>query len=128
MFLSALLREPDEAWSLVNADTGALLATHVRAAVDSASRRRGLLGRTDLEDEALIIAPCTAVHTCFMRFSIDVIVTDRRGVVRRGVPGVRPWRITGALRGFATIELPAGSLSRTGTRRGQRLELRRRSP
>jgi hypothetical protein len=105
-------------------DTGAVLARRVHAAVDSKSRRQGLLGRDGLEDEALIIAPCNAVHTFFMRFPIDVIVSARDGRVLRCVPDVRPWRITGALRGFATIELPSGTIARTGTRPGQRVELR----
>jgi uncharacterized membrane protein (UPF0127 family) len=123
MFLSALLREPGRHWVLANRDTGAVLAHRVRAAVDSASRRKGLLGRASLDDEALIIAPCSAVHTCFMRFAIDVIFTDRAGRVSRCVPAVRPWRITGTLRGFATIELAAGTIDRTGTRRGHTLQL-----
>ena len=124
MFLAPLLRDPGASWALVNVETGARLAARVHAAVDSASRRRGLLGRTGLDDEALIIAPCNAVHTFFMRFPIDVLITDRNGVVRRGVPDVRPWRLTGAWTGFATVELPAGTIARTGTRRGQRVELR----
>lgn len=124
MFLRPLLREPTGSWMLVNADTGAPLARRVQAAVDSASRRKGLLGRAGLEDEALIIAPCHAVHTAFMQFPIDVIVTDREGVIGRCISDVVPWRITGAWRGFATIELPAGTIARTATARGQRVEIR----
>jgi uncharacterized protein len=123
MFLRPLLRNPARSWRLVNGDTRAVLASRVHAAVDSASRRRGLLGRTGLDDEALIIAPCNAVHTFFMRFPIDIVYTDRQGTVTRCVAAVPPWRLSGALRGFATIELPAGAIARTGTRVGQRLEL-----
>jgi hypothetical protein len=126
MFLAPLLREPAARWMLVNVETGSPLAGRVQAAVESSSRRRGLLGRTRFEDEALIIAPCHAVHTAFMRFPIDVLVTNRDGVIRRCIPGVRPWRVTGSWWGFATIELPTGTIGRTGTRRGQRVELRRR--
>ena len=124
MFLKPLLRQPDRTWSLVNGQNHAVLAGRVHAAVDSASRRRGLLDRTRLDDEALIIAPCNAVHTCFMKFAIDIIYTDRQGIVTRCVAAVPPWRLSGALRGFATIELPAGTIDRTQTRKGQRLELR----
>jgi uncharacterized membrane protein (UPF0127 family) len=122
-YLTPLLREPGRQWILANGDTGAVLAHRVHAAVDSASRRKGLLGRASLEDEALIIAPCGAVHTFFMRFDIDVIFTDRAGRVSRCVHRVRPWRMTGTLRGFATIELAAGTIARTGTRRGHTLQL-----
>ena len=123
MFLKQLLREPARAWALMNTENQAIVARRVQAAVDSQSRREGLLGRTGLDDEALIIAPCNAVHTFFMRFPIDVIFTDRQGVITRCVSDVRPWRLTGALKGFATIEVAAGTLARTHTQRGQRLEL-----
>ena len=127
VFLTAFLREPSSspAWLLVNADSGATLARHVRAAVDSRSRRQGLLGRTSLDDEALIIAPCSAVHTFFMRIPLDVIFTDRSGLVMRCSPHVRPWRLAGTLTAFAAIELPAGTIERSRTTRGHRIELRR---
>jgi uncharacterized membrane protein (UPF0127 family) len=127
MFLTPLLRDAGRVWMLANAETGAVLASRVHAAVDSKSRRQGLLGRSGLDDEALIIAPCNAVHTCFMQFPIDVIFTHRDGRIARCVPGVRPWRVTGALRGFATIELASGTIERTKTVRGHRLELRQAS-
>ena len=95
---------------------------HLRLAVTPFARLRGQLGRP--EPVPMLIAPCSAVHTFFMRFAIDVIFTDRDGRVSRCVPAVRPWRITGTLRGFATIELAAGTIDRTGTRRGHTLELR----
>jgi uncharacterized membrane protein (UPF0127 family) len=122
-FLQPLLRDRQRAWTLVDADTGTRLAGRVTAAVDSASRRQGLLGRTSLDDEALVIAPCNAVHTFFMAFPIDVLFVDKQGQVLKVVPDVRPWRIAGALRGFATIELAAGTASRTSTTAGHRIAL-----
>jgi uncharacterized membrane protein (UPF0127 family) len=124
MFLAPLLRDSSRRWMLANADTQAILARHVHAALDSASRRRGLLGRTGLQDEALIIAPSTAIHTFFMKFPIDVVFADRDGRVTRTCPVVRPWWLAATLRGFAAIELEAGTIARTGTVRGHRLELR----
>jgi uncharacterized membrane protein (UPF0127 family) len=123
-FLQPLLRHPDRRWTLVDADTGAAIVARVSAAIDSASRRKGLLGRSGLDDEALVIAPCNAVHTFFMRFAIDILFVDRDGHVRRTVENVGPWRVTGSLRAFATIECAAGTLSRTATRRGHRLVIR----
>jgi uncharacterized membrane protein (UPF0127 family) len=123
-FLQPLLRHPDRRWMLIDADTDARIVARISAAVDSASRRKGLLGRAGLDDEALVIAPCNAVHTFFMRFAIDILFVDRDGRVRRTVENVGPWRITGSLRAFATIECSAGTLARTATRRGHRLELR----
>jgi hypothetical protein len=122
-FLTPLLRQPARPWALHNRDTGATLARRVLAAVDSETRRRGLLGRNSLEDEALVIAPCNAVHTFFMKFSIDVIFVDRQGTVTRVARAVAPWRITAALRAFAVIEVAAGTAARTRTTTGQSLIL-----
>ena len=126
MFLDPLLRDAARPWVLANASTGTVLARRVHAAFDSASRRRGLLGRPGLDDEALIIAPCTAIHTFFMTFAIDVVFADRDGRITRQVAHVKPWWLAATLRGFATIELAAGTLARSGTERGHRLELRPR--
>jgi len=122
VFLSAYLKNPRQRWALVNANTGVRLVSRVEAALDSATRRRGLLGRSGLDDEALVIAPCNAVHTFFMRFPIDVAFVDREGAITRCFSRVPSWRIV-LWRGFATVELPAGTLSRTGTTRSQRLAL-----
>ena len=92
MFLRPLLRDPQAAWAL-ESGSGSLVARRLEAAFDSASRRRGLLGRDTWTDAALVIAPCNAVHTFFMRFPIDVLFVDRSGAivgVRKAVP---PWRI-----------------------------------
>lgn len=120
--LSPMLRSPDERWQLVNETRQSVLATRLEAAFDSRTRRSGLLGRDALPPgDALIIAPCNAVHTCAMRFPIDVIFVDRAGLVLRAKSPVRPWRMTAAWRGFAVIELPAGTITSTRTSAGDRL-------
>ncbi|HKH71429.1 MAG TPA: DUF192 domain-containing protein [Vicinamibacterales bacterium] len=124
MFLSPLLRDPHRLWALHDITTGELLASSVEAAVDSTSRRRGLLGRTGLDDEALIIAPCNAVHTFFMRFAIDIVFVDRTGRVLRIAASVPAWRMTVSLRAFATIELAAGTAARNDVAPGHLLSLR----
>ncbi len=109
-------------WALRNTRTGAVLATDVELAGDSASRRRGLLGRDRLEPgHALAIAPCGAIHTFFMRFAIDVLFVRKDGRVVKCADDVRPWRIAIALTAYAAIELPAGTLRESGTRRGDRV-------
>ena len=103
---------------LLHDRTGADIATAVTLADTRASRRRGLLGRDSLDEgEALMLSPCTAIHTFFMRFTIDVIFVDRDSRVVRTVSRMRPWRIAMAWRARSVIELPAGwleSLARRG--------------
>ena len=110
--------------SLRNQRTGRLVATALEPAFDSASRKRGLLGRDHLPSgHALIIAPCSMVHTFFMRFAIDVLIVTRRGLVVRAAAAVPARRLVGAWRGFAVVELAAGELALSDTRTGDVVSL-----
>ena len=111
---------------LINSTRGAVLAEHVERAGTIRDRLRGLLGRSVLpEGRALAIAPCNAVHTFFMKFPIDAVFLDRRGRVVRTVPELPPWRATRFhFRAVEVVELPAGTLARTGTRVGDELVFR----
>jgi len=122
MFLAPLLREPHRLWALEEVTSHRTLVSRVHAAVDSTSRKRGLLGRASLDDAALVIAPCNAVHTFFMRFPIDILFVDRQGRVLRVARAVPPWRIAWAWRAFAVIELAATAASRIQV--GDRIGLR----
>jgi hypothetical protein len=108
-FLAPLIDRPVANARLATA--GGVLAAHLECAFDSASRRRGLLGRETLDaGGALVIAPCSSVHTFFMRFPIDVVFVGRDGTVLKVTAGLRPWRVAACVAAFATIELPAGTI------------------
>jgi len=128
-FLEPLLKDPHAGFGLRILRTGGLLATAVEAAVDSETRRKGLLGRTGLAaGVAMVIAPTNAIHTFCMRFPIDVVFVRRDGgvlKVRRAMPA---WRIAFALRGFAVVELAGGAADRAGLQVGDRLTVERASP
>jgi hypothetical protein len=78
------------------------------------TRMVGLLGRSGLAPgDGLVIRPCNAIHTWFMRFPIDVVFLDADGVVLRAVEALPPFRLaSGGRRARVTIELPAGTLRR----------------
>jgi uncharacterized membrane protein (UPF0127 family) len=71
----------------------------------------------------MVIAPTNAVHTWFMRFPIDIAFVDRQGRVVKACHSVKPWRLAAALRGYAVIELAAGSLARCDTFSGDILSV-----
>jgi len=94
---------------LINTRTSMAVASVVELAVTRADRRRGLLGRDALDLSAgMMLAPCVAVHTAFMRFPIDVVFVDRDGVVRKIVRDLKPWRLAASPRAYAAVELAAG--------------------
>jgi hypothetical protein len=107
---------------LVNARNGLPVATTLEPAFDSATRKRGLLGRESLPPaHALIIAPSNMVHTFFMRFPIDILFAARDGRVVKVRENVPARRIVAALRGFAVIEMAAHELRRSGIGVGDRV-------
>ena len=123
-FLHPLLRAEPGAPGLTNVRNGQVVARTILTAFDSASRRQGLLGRDGLEEgSALIIAPCSAIHTFSMRFAIDVLFVAKDGRVLKTRSNVRPGRIAAALRAFAVVELPPGAIERSGTRKGDQLQV-----
>jgi uncharacterized protein len=123
-FLAPILTSPDTRWTLRNQRTHRLVADHLEAAFESASRNKGLLGRDALPDgHALILAPCNSIHTFFMRFPIDVLFMAGSGHVLKLSRTLGAWRIAIAWRAAAVIELPAGTIDRSETRVGDVLEL-----
>jgi uncharacterized membrane protein (UPF0127 family) len=121
-FLRPLTGHSHRRCVLVNHRTGVAVAHDVQTALDSRSRRKGLLGRNGLRhDEALILAPCCAIHTFGMRFAIDVAFVARDGRVVKIVEHLAAWRIAASLRALATVELPAGQARRADLHEGDRL-------
>jgi uncharacterized membrane protein (UPF0127 family) len=57
---------------------------------------------------ALLLLPCTSVHTAGMRFALDLVWLSRTGALVRVDRGVRPWRLRTCRAARAVIEVPAG--------------------
>ena len=122
-FLTPLPATP-AGWVLRNTRTGRVVADRLLPALDSESRRRGLLKHTSLDEgEAMIIAPTNAVHTWFMKFDIDIAFVTREGRVLKTRDSVPPWRMSGAFGGYAVIEMRGGSFAAADTAPGDVLEV-----
>ena len=94
---------------------------------DRRSRRRGLLGRDDL-DGALVLTPCSWVHTIGMRFDLDVAHLDDDGLVLRTTRMNRN-RVGRPVPGARTvIEATAGAFERWGLHTGDVIEIRGTAP
>lgn len=102
---------------MVNTTKNATLADRATLASSPWRRMVGLLGRDRMEEgEALVLRPCSAVHTCFMRFPIDVVFLDKHGRVVRLYPEMVPFRFSPPVFGASSaVELPAGAIRRSGT-------------
>jgi uncharacterized membrane protein (UPF0127 family) len=108
-------RRRDQArFSISVVRTRDVLATEARVASSLVKRMVGLLNHAHLErGEALILPACRSIHTCFMRFAIDVVFVDRSWRVVATRYDLSPWRMTPWFwNAWAAIELAAGTLPR----------------
>ena len=101
-----------------------VLAEAAELANTSATRRTGLLKHERLEPgDGLWIVPCESVHTFFMKFPIDLVYLDKRRKVRKVRHAVPAWRLSACLSAHSVLELPAGTVERTGTAVGDELAM-----
>jgi hypothetical protein len=99
------------AWQLVDRSTGASVVESLELADGFWTRLAGLQFRKSLSaEQGLLLVPCSSVHSCCVRFPLDIAMLDRAGQVLRVRRGVRPWRLVFApRRTHAVLEMPAGS-------------------
>ncbi|MDF2629995.1 MAG: hypothetical protein K0R39_3826 [Symbiobacteriaceae bacterium] len=106
-----------------NATRGLVLGYKVSGADTFRLRLLGLMFRPSLpQGEGLLIRPCRAVHTHFMRFPIDLVFVDGDNRVVHLIPAMAPWKLSPTVReAEAVLELPAGAAGATAV--GDQLEL-----
>jgi hypothetical protein len=101
-----------------------ILGDAVEIADTSEKRRVGLLKHVRLEPgSGLWIVPCESVHTFFMKFPIDLVYLDKQRKVRKVRHAVPAWRLSACLTAHSILELPAGTVEKSGTMPGDELSL-----
>lgn len=102
-----------------------MICRDIRVAGGFVQRMKGLMFRESLADGCgLYIPRCNSIHSFFMRFKIDAVFVDRAFVIVKIIENLMPWRITGFNWGArGVIELPAGTCSRYGLRKGDTLHM-----
>ena len=109
------------------------LATHLEVADGLWGRFMGLMGRASLADGAgLWLSGTNGIHMMFMRFPIDAVFLGRPIATERGAlevlsvhRGLRAWvGLVPIVRGaYGVLELPVGTIERSGTAVGDRVML-----
>ena len=115
-------------WRLMNRETHRLVVAELDVAAGFWSRLRGWQFRSrPATGSGLLLAPCASIHTCWMRFALDIVWLDREGTVLAVGRGVRPWRLALAPRAtLAVLEVPAGEAAQIHV--GARLQLAAQEP
>ena len=107
----------------MNTTRGTLVGNTVYFAGTWWGRAKGWLGRpAPIEGEGLLLVPCKGIHMIGMQYAIDVAFLDEEGNVVATYAELEPWQRTRMHnKAHAALELPAGTLARTGTVVGDRL-------
>ena len=115
---------PSALFARVRTSDGGIVCERCDVPKSSLARMRGLLGRVGLAPgEGMLLDASPSVHMFFMRFPIDVVFLDRDRRVVAVKHCLRPWRVAGARRAVAALELPAGTATAVGVEEGDVLVL-----
>ncbi|RYF01217.1 MAG: DUF192 domain-containing protein [Comamonadaceae bacterium] len=89
------------------------------------TRFKGLMFAAPLpRSQALLIPHCTSVHTCFMRYALDLVSLDESGRVVKLARNVPPWRMAwGGSKAFHTLEMAAGGIDHHGIEVGDAMAI-----
>ncbi|HEX7519985.1 MAG TPA: DUF192 domain-containing protein [Candidatus Deferrimicrobium sp.] len=106
------------------------LGDAIRGADTFLSRFKGLLWEPGLrEGEGLWIVPCNRIHSFGMRFEFDALFLDSGKKVVGLYRHFRKNRISRSVReADGVLELPAGTVERSGTEVGDEIEFRMEGP
>ncbi len=93
-------------------------------------RFRGLIGSKPLRDgDGFLIPYCQGIHTIGMSYSIDVVYLTKEGNVIMLYERLRPNRLAKvSFNAAEVLELPVGTIQRTGLTVGDRLMQIPRTP
>ncbi len=98
------------------------LVPEVMRTTHAFERMRGLLGRPALEpQQALLLAPCSSIHTFGMPYALDVVYLDRDWTIRKLVDNIPPWRLSACFGAAMVVEMQRGRIHELGLRTGQQL-------
>jgi len=110
---------------VIDNDNGILIADNGRAADTFWRRFRGLLGRSEYEHgEALLIKPCSSVHTVGMKFAIDVLFVSAQNEIVHIIEAMPAYRFSPWIKNASyVVELPAGRVASCEVKIGHTLSI-----
>lgn len=91
------------------------LGDKVRVADKFLDRLVGLMFSKSLGDsDGLLILNCNSIHTCFMRYPIDILLLSKDKKIVKIIRDLKPWRMTRLYFGAnQVLELMGGTLDKS---------------
>jgi uncharacterized membrane protein (UPF0127 family) len=105
---------------------GTIVAEPLEVADNFITSGMGLMGRARLpENGGLLIYGCSGIHMMFMRFPIDAVFVDKKGVVVKIYERLLPWigMVPFVWRADKVAELPVGTIRRHAIKPGDQLQV-----
>lgn len=89
-----------------------ILSNDILIADSFVDRLIGLMFKSKLVGaEGLLIDPCRSIHTCFMKYNLDIVFISSEKKIVKIIRNLKPWRMTWIyFSASMTLELPAGKL------------------
>lgn len=108
---------------LFNETKQELIAKQVEMASTFWQKFKGLMFRGELPQEScLVIHKCNSIHTCFMKFPLDVIFLNKQHVVLHLIRDFKPFRFSPIIKDATTVvELASGQIASSHTEVGDTL-------
>lgn len=117
-------RQRDEKTLALKRADGSVLLARIVVADGFFAKGLGLMGRKGLPaGEGLYLKGCSGVHTCFMRFALDLIYVDADLKVLKVVSGLKPWRASMCRGARGVFESYAGTFAAAKLALGEKLAL-----
>lgn len=111
---------------LYNVNKDKLVLENVNLANGFFRKFKGLMGRKKMnKSEGLMLLSCNSIHTCFMRFPIDVVFLNMDHEVIALRQGLKPWRMVNFIKkAYITVEMPEGTIEHKNIEIGDTLIMR----
>ena len=104
-----------------------LLCSRIEFASTPFKRARGLMFRRKFSDGMLFVLEGKApagIWTFGMFISIDILWLDSDGNVLKIKENAKPWMYFGSAMAHSVLELPAGTIRKSGTKKGDVLDIK----
>lgn len=110
---------------VINITRSELLAERVKLANNFFTRLQGLLFSSSLPTgQGLLLTPCKSIHSIGMIYPIDAIFLNEELRVVAVEQNFQPWQMSPVhWQARSCLELPAGTIAKTGTVSGDQLSL-----
>lgn len=120
-----LLQNGGGKMKVLNLSNGTEIANKLTTAHSFFSRLRGLMfSKSLLEGQGLHIQPCRSIHTFFMNYPIDVLYLNKDLEIVGTDETLQPSKIGQVHKnGHSVLELPSGTIQKSGTKVGHQIKI-----